>query len=167
MAAGDEDRLQVRRALGRGQHLHRPEVRDADHADIAVAPGLFGDPLDEVVGVLAQRHATGVVVADVLATRSAAAAQVADHVHVAVLDDARDVAGLDAPVPHRARAPLRRRREGQRLQFLAVGAQRNERGPRFVIGAGVGVGDEGDAVAHRYFEVLADGDLLAPEFEGS
>ena len=55
VAAGDEDRLEVRRPLGGGEHLHRAEVGDADHADVAVAPRLRGDPLDEVVGVLAER----------------------------------------------------------------------------------------------------------------
>ena len=127
--------------------------------------GCCGDPLDEVVGVLAQRHAAGVVVADVLAAGRAGAAQVADDVDVVLLDDAGDVAGLDAAVPHRAGAPLRRRGQRQRLQFLAVGAQRDERGPRLVLGAVVGVRGELDAVAHRDPEVLADGDLLAAGFQ--
>ena len=161
VAAGDEDRLQVRRALGRGQHLHGAEVGDAHHADVAVAPRLRGDPLDEVVRVLAQRDAAGVVVADVLAAGVAGAAQVADDVDVVLLDDAGNVAGLDAAVPHRAGAPLRRRGEGQGLQFLAVGAQGHQRRARLVIGALVGVRGELDAVAHRDAEVLADGDLLA------
>ena len=160
VAAGDEDRLQVRRALGRGQHLHGPEVGDADHADVAVAPRLFGNPLDEVVRVLAQRDAAGVVVADMLAAGVAGAAQVADDVDVVLLDDAGDVAGLDAAVPHRAGAPLRRGGQGQRLQFLAVRAQRHQRRARLVLSALVGVRSEFDAVPHGDAEVLADGNLF-------
>ena len=90
----------------------------------------------------------------------AGAAQVADDVDVVLLDDAGDVAGLDAAVPHRAGAPLRRGGQGERLQLLAVGAQRHQRRARLVLGALVGVRGELDAVAHRDPEVLADGDLL-------
>ncbi len=160
VAAADEDGLEGRRALGRGQYLHRAEVGDADHADVAVAPGLGRDPLDEVVGVLAQRDAAGVVVADVLALGRAGAPQVADDVDVALLDDARDVAGLDAAVPHGAGPTLRRGGQREGLEFLAVRAQGHESGPGGVAEAAVGVGREGDAVAHRDTEVLADGDAL-------
>jgi hypothetical protein len=161
VAAGDEDRLQVRRALGRGQDLHGPEVGDADHADVAVAPGLLGDPLDEVVRILAQGHSAGVVVADVLTAGVAGAAQVADDVDVVLPHDAGDVTGFDAAVPHRAGAPLRRGGQCQRLQFLAVRAECHQRRARLVVGALVGVCGELDAVAHRDPEVLADGNLFA------
>ena len=58
-AAGDrsDDRGQVRRTLTRGQPLHGAAVRPAHHADLAVRPGLFRDPLDRVVAVLALIHA--------------------------------------------------------------------------------------------------------------
>lgn len=104
--------------LGGGQHLHGPEVGDADHADVAVAPRLRGDPLDEVVRVLPQRHAPGVVVADHLAARVARAAQVADDVDVVLRDDAGDVAGLGAAVPHRTGAALGWGGQGERLELL-------------------------------------------------
>ena len=71
VAPGDEDRLEVGRALSSGVHLHRGEVGDSHHAHVAIAPGLFGDPLDEVVGVLAERHTAVVVVADHLPTGGA------------------------------------------------------------------------------------------------
>src|SRR5690606_5556373 len=76
VAARDEDGFEVRGAFGGGEDLHGPEVGDADHADVAVAPGLGGDPFDEVVGVLAERDPAGVVVADVLAAGVAGAADV-------------------------------------------------------------------------------------------
>jgi len=56
----------MRGALGRSKDLHGAEIRNADHPDHAVAPWLRSDPLDEIVGVLSQRDAAGVVVADVL-----------------------------------------------------------------------------------------------------
>jgi hypothetical protein len=133
VTSGDEDRLEARRTLRGGQHLHRAEVGDADHADVPVAPGLRGDPLDEVVGVLAQRDAPGVVVADVLAAGVPGATQVTDDVHVVLGHDAGDVTGLDAAVPHRAGTPLRWGGQGQGLQLLAVRAQRDEGRARLVL----------------------------------
>ena len=165
VAAADEDRLEARRPLGGGEHLHGPEVGDADHADVAIAPGLGGDPLDEVVGVLPERDATGVVVADVLTFGGAGASQVADDVDVVLGHHAGDVAGLDAAVPHRAGSPLRRGGQGEGLELLAVGAQGHQRGARLVVGPVVGVGGELDAVAHRHPEVLADSDLLPTGIE--
>ena len=161
VTAADEDRLQVRRPLGGGVDLHRREVGDADHADVAVAPRLGRDPLDEVVGVLAERHAAGVVVADHLAAGGARAAQVGDDVGVVLLDDAGDVAGLEAAVPQRAGATLRRQLQRLRLEVLAVGAHGDERGPRLVLGAAVHVDGEGDPVAHRHVDVGVDLDRLA------
>lgn len=147
MTAGDEDGLQVRG--GGGEDLHGPEIGDADHADVAVAPGLGGDPFDEVVGVLAEGDPTGVVVADVLAVGVTGAADVADDVDVVLGDDAGDVAGFDAAVPHGAGAALQRGGQGEGLEFLAVGAQ----------------GDQLDAVPHGDPQVLADVDGLSARVE--
>ena len=46
-----EDRLQMRRILLGGMKLLRAEAGDADHTDIAVAPWLLCNPLDQVVAV--------------------------------------------------------------------------------------------------------------------
>ena len=47
-----DDAAQVRRALSGGQPLDGAEIGSSRHADIAVGPGLQGDPLDGVVSVL-------------------------------------------------------------------------------------------------------------------
>ena len=156
VTAADEDRLEAGRTLGRGKDLHRAEIRDPDHADGAVAPGLRGHPFDEVVGVLSQRHATGIVIADMLAFRSARSAHVADHVDIAFLDHTRDVARLDAAVPQRRGTLLRRNGQRERLKFLAIGAERNQGGAGFVTGGVIGVGRKMDAVAHGHAQVFED-----------
>ena len=46
-----KDRLELRRLLAREMELLRGEGANADHADIAVAPGLLRDPLDDIVAV--------------------------------------------------------------------------------------------------------------------
>src|SRR5690242_2298695 len=46
-----EDRLQMRRILLGGVELLGAEPGNADHADLAVTPGLRGDPLDQIVAV--------------------------------------------------------------------------------------------------------------------
>ena len=46
------DRLEMRRLRRRRRELSHGEVADAEHADIAVAPGLGRDPFDEVVKIL-------------------------------------------------------------------------------------------------------------------
>jgi hypothetical protein len=38
-------------ASGGGRHLHESEVAATEHADSAVAPGLFCNPLDRVLTV--------------------------------------------------------------------------------------------------------------------
>ena len=52
-----KDRLQMRRLLLGDMELFGAESRDADHADIAVAPWLRGDPLDQIVAVPLPRAA--------------------------------------------------------------------------------------------------------------
>src|SRR4051794_19793311 len=44
-----KDRLQMRRVLLGGVELLSAESGNADHADLAITPGLRRDPLDEVV----------------------------------------------------------------------------------------------------------------------
>src|ERR1700677_3930135 len=50
-ASDRHDGLQMRWPLDCGLHLCASEVADADHADIAVGPGLSGRPFDQVVHV--------------------------------------------------------------------------------------------------------------------
>jgi hypothetical protein len=156
MAAVDEDRLEVGRRLGGAHHLHGGEIGNADHSDIAVAPGLLRHPLDQVVDVLALAVAAEIVVADELAVRAAGAAHVRDHVGIAACDHGADIAGFDAAVPQRARPRLRRQRQRERLQFLAVGAEREQRRHLARCRRPVDVGREVDAVAHRDAHILLD-----------
>src|SRR5690606_12580586 len=94
------------------------------------------------------------------ATGPAGPAQITDHVHVALTDDAGDITGLDTAVPHRAGASLRRRGEVELLQLLAVRTQRDQRGPGRIGDPLVGVGDQLDPVAHRHPQILPDMDGL-------
>src|SRR5262249_16243755 len=50
-------RLEMRWALLGGMKLFGGEGANPDHADIAVAPGLRGDPLDEIVAIPKARTA--------------------------------------------------------------------------------------------------------------
>ena len=160
VAAADEDRLEARWPLGCRNHLHRAEVRDADHADVAVAPRLGGDPLDEVVCVVAEGHAARVVVADVLTPRGSRAAQVTDDVDVVLRHDAGDVAGLDAPVPHGAGRRWGGVVRARAWISLPYGLSATSAGRGRLLDAVVRVGGQRDAVAHRDREVLVDGDLV-------
>src|SRR5580704_15364988 len=73
-----KDRLELRRPLARQMELLRRKGADADHADIAVAPGLLRDPLDGVVAVPLTRTAiTGFKIA----------ARRTDHVHIAARNE--------------------------------------------------------------------------------
>jgi hypothetical protein len=144
------DRLQVRRLQGRDHRLDRAEVADADHADLPVAPGLFCDPLDQVVAVLGLLCGEP---AAVLATRAADPAQVGDHVHVPVPGQVLGVTGLDRPVvdgrPGPGGQPERLRRDRQRLDVLAIGRHREQRRVAAFGRRTKDVGAELDAVAHR------------------
>jgi hypothetical protein len=51
MPALGEDRLEMRWTMRGGQDLDRGQIRDSDHADVAVTPVLCGDPFDDVVNV--------------------------------------------------------------------------------------------------------------------
>src|SRR5215831_20129690 len=69
-----KDRLEMRRAKLCRHELLGAEAGNADHADIAVAPGLRRNPFDQIVAVEGAR-ATALRLAD--------AAWIADHMHVA------------------------------------------------------------------------------------
>ena len=84
------------------------------------------------------------------------AAHVADHVHIAFLDDAGDVTGFDAAVPQRRRTLLRRHGQRQGLQFLAVGAERDQRRARHLGVIVVGVGGQVHTVAHGDAQIFVD-----------
>src|SRR5579883_3649882 len=73
-----EDRLQMRRVLLGGVELLGAEAGNADHADIAVAPRLLRDPLDQIVAV---------PLAAAAAVRLEDAARRADDVDVAARDE--------------------------------------------------------------------------------
>jgi hypothetical protein len=77
----------VRRALDCRFHLRSGEVTNADHADIAIRPGLLGGPLDEVVHV----PAFLAVEKPKSATGTAGASAICDHVHIAARNE--EVAG--------------------------------------------------------------------------
>ena len=87
-----EDRLEKRRLLARGMELLRRERADADHADIAVAPGLLRDPFDHVVAVPFAR--TAVAGFEEAARRS-------DHVHVTARYKEFGIARLRVAEPQR------------------------------------------------------------------
>src|SRR6476661_2638566 len=114
-----EDRLEMRRLQLRRHELFGAEAGYADHADIAVAPGLGRDPFDEVVAVERAR-AAGFRLAD--------AARIADHVHVAAPDEETRVAGLGRTGPqHRpGRMGERRLRRFRTLQVLVVNRERQQ-----------------------------------------
>jgi len=69
----------VRRLLLGGEELGAAEVRDAAHADVAVAPRLLGNPLDDIEQVPLLLRPEQVVAA----LRVAAAPHIDDHVSVA------------------------------------------------------------------------------------
>jgi hypothetical protein len=117
-----EDRLQGRRLLCSGFELRAAERRNADHANIAVAPGLLGDPFDQVVHVPFGRAA---------AVGLAGAADIAADMHVAAAHQEIGVAAFGAAEPHarpgRLR-PLHGLREFRRLVFLVMRRDRQQRG---------------------------------------
>ncbi len=87
-----KNRLELRRLLARQVKLLGGECADADHADIAVAPGLLRDPRDDVVAVpFARAAVTGFEIA----------ARRADHVHVAARNEELGVAGFGVAEPQR------------------------------------------------------------------
>ncbi len=139
------DRRQVGRALERGAHLDDRGVGAADHAGAAVAPGLGGDPLDRVVGVLAgvRRRAVEVLLRPL---RAVAVAHVLEHDRVAVRDEEVGDLGVAAlALVVRRDADDRRPAAGDELA---------------VAGRPVEVGREPDAVPRRDHHVLRDDDAV-------
>ena len=121
---------------------------------------MLGNPLDEVIGILAEGDATGVVVADVFTLRVTGTAQIPDDVNVVLGDDACDIAGLDAPIPQWGGSTLWRGGQGECLEFLAVGGQCDQCGTGLVDVRLVSIGGECDTVTHGDRKVLADADGL-------
>jgi hypothetical protein len=142
-----EDRLQVRRLLLGDVELLGAETGDADHADIAVAPGLLRDPFDQVVAVpLAVAVAVGL----------ADPARRADDMHVAARDEVLRVAGLQRASPERRPGRLRRQRGRhiRALQVLVVDSE-GQQDRQLLRGIGpVDIDAEIDAVAHGHQDVL-------------
>ena len=142
------DRLESRRLLRRDVQLHRAEVRDSDHADVAVAPVLLRDPLHEVVSVLGLllRHPPSI-----LAFGVPDPAHVRDDVDVAVAREEPRVASLDTSVPQGRRGRLWHLL--QHLLRLAIGRVREQRRiPAVEIGS-MDVGGEPNPVPHRDHDV--------------
>ena len=154
IAAGviGNDAAQMRRPLGRTPDAIHREMAVADHREIAVAPVLLRDPLDQIVHIrlLDRGHVL------VLALALPGPALRRDHVDIAVVDQHVGRARLD-------RVRQQRRRE---LQFLGVGRDRQHRRHRTARALGtIDVGRQQDAVAHRNADVgdeFGVGGQLAP-----
>ena len=84
------DRLEMRRLHRRSRELSHREVADAEHANIAVAPGLDCDPFDEVVKILPLL----LVEQRIVSARAASAAGVDDEVGVAARNEEIGCAGF-------------------------------------------------------------------------
>ena len=132
---GTDDRLERRRAAGGHLQTVEPAPRDTHHADIAVAPGLFGEPCDDVAGVvvfggqiLVGEHPVGV----------SAAAHVHTHGHVAVPGEIGVVESI--PRPGQVPLPIRDVLEHRRDRFVG------DRAPH--------TGGQARAVAHGNEHVL-------------
>ncbi len=85
-----EDRFEMRRLLFGDRELLGAETGNADHADIAVAPGLHRDPLDQIVAIPLARPA---------AFGFADATRRADDVNVTARHEEFGIAGLHRPGP--------------------------------------------------------------------
>ena len=132
--AGDGGhRLQMGRGVGGELVLVGAEVGLADGADLAIAPGLFGEPLDGVVAVGALVEVRGVV-----ALGAEASAAVLGDVGVAEGQPEVDAGAFAARRP-------------------AVGGAREEGGEGAGAGGAVDVALQLDTVAHRDHDVLFDG----------
>ena len=103
------DALEVWRLVGGDVQLHRGEVADAGQTDVAVAPRLLGQPLDDVGAVFALVMGEQPVVG---ALGVAGASQVADDVDVASFGIEAWIAGLDGGLKARLAERLRRGLEG-------------------------------------------------------
>ena len=84
------------RLLDGSLELYFAVVRVTHHADVAIAPGLLGDPFDQVIAVSAF---LGGVSPGVLALRMSGASRIGDDVDIAPGDDFRGIAGFQVAVP--------------------------------------------------------------------
>ena len=137
----DPHRREVGRVLGGRGGLHPGEVGGADHADLAVAPGLLGKPFDGVVAVF-----SFVLEQVEVAFGGEAAAHILNHAGVAA-------AGPPFAV------------EDDRLGALVIRRAGQDRGEgdvdRYAVTGGqVDIGREADAVAHGHGAVALDDDVV-------
>ena len=130
----------MRRLLRGGVILAPAPVGIADHADIAVAPILGGDPLDQVVAIgalvfIEQRPS---------ALRIPGAAALRHHMDVAVRDVETGGAGFDRV------APMRR----LLLNVLRIGREREQHRISPALFRLVHIHGQLDAIAHRHAHAL-------------
>ena len=147
--------------LRRRFELRAAECGNADHADIAVAPRLLGDPFDQIVHVPFRRAA---------AVGLAGAANIAADVHVAAAHQKIGIAALGAAEPHarpgRLR-PLHGFGEFRSLVFLVMRRDREQRRKLATDIGPVDVDAEPLAVAHRHHDIAQVDDALADDWRGA
>ncbi len=145
------DRRQVRRPLERRADLHLAGVRAADGADAAVAPRLGGDPLDDVVAV----------VAGVRRRRMEVRARALGAIAVAHVDEHDGVAARDEEVGD-LRVTLRR------LVVRRVEHDRREAalGEAFAASRTIDVERQPNAVPHGDHDVLRNDDAVPVGYPG-
>ena len=153
-----EDGFQMRGLLHGRPELFAAEGGDADHAHIAVTPGLGGDPFDHVVVVP--------YVLAVLTLRLAHSSQLRDHVRVAVGHQALGIPSLDHPVPQAGVGRLRRQGLGEfrPLQVLVVYGAGVEHGILALRLGPVDVDRKLDPVAHLHHDVALLDHVLVDGF---
>ena len=148
-----KDRLELRRLLAGEVELLGGESADADHPDIAVAPGLLRDPGDDVVAVPFARAAV---------SRLEVAARRADHMHITARYEEFGITCFRVAEPQRRPGRLRRKtlRQFGSLQLLGMNTKSEEnRKPAGDVRA-VDIERHLDAVAHRHRDVLVANDPL-------
>ena len=137
----------MRRVLFGGVELLGTEAGDADHADIAVAPGLLRNPFDQVVAV---------PLAAAAAVRFEDPARRTDDMHIAARNEELGVARLQQAGPERRPGRLRRQRcrDVRPLQVLVVDREREQHRKLLRRVRPIDIDGEIDAVAHRHGDVL-------------
>ncbi len=138
--AGDgHDGFEVRRSFNGSFHLRSREITDADHADIAVRPGLLRGPLDEVVHVpafLPVKKPEG-------ATRPTGAPAVRDDVHVTTRDE--EIAGASFNEA---------RRRTKVLNLPRIGRGGNQYGIPAGFRRTMHIRQQRDSITHRHRNVV-------------
>src|ERR1700689_2269677 len=148
-----KDRLELRRPLARKMELLRRKGANADHADIAVAPGLSRDPLDDIVAIPFARAA--IAGFEIAARRT-------DHVDGGAQKEKLGISGLRVAKAERRPRRLRRKmlRQFVTLQFLGVHAERKEYGKGTGRVRPVHVDDDVHSIAHAHGHIPVTGDRL-------